>query len=37
MAFSRWVEENVLAQPASTADHDFSPSIKQMVLARRIA
>jgi hypothetical protein len=27
----RWVDENVLAQPAISADHDFSPSIKRMV------
>jgi hypothetical protein len=25
MSSSRWVEENVLALPAISADHDFSP------------
>jgi hypothetical protein len=37
MSFSMPVEENVLAPPAGSADHDFSPSIKQMVLTGRIA
>jgi hypothetical protein len=33
MSFSTWDEGIVLAQPAISADQDFSSSIKPMVLA----
>jgi hypothetical protein len=37
MSSLRWVEENVLAPPAISADHDFSPINKTVVGQKQIA